>query len=58
MIILTLRHVQHSIGLRKFRMRRHMVNVNQIRTVVRGWSFGSILGALAGRGAMQQVPLS
>ena len=39
-----LKDVQHIIGLRKFRICRHNVNVKQNRTVVRGWSFGLIFG--------------
>ena len=54
---IVLKHVQHSIGLRKFRIRKYIVNVKQIRTVVRDWSFGLILGALAWRGAMQEASL-
>ena len=42
---IVLKHFQHCIGLGKFRIRRHTVNVKQIR------------GALAWRGAMQQVPV-
>ena len=52
-----LKHVQHSIGLRKFHIQKHIVNVKQIRTVVRGWSFGLILVRFAWRGSMQQVHL-
>ena len=55
---IVLKHAQHSIGLRNFLpFRRHIVNVKQIRTVVRGWSFGLILGVHARRGVKQQDPL-
>ena len=38
-----LKHVLRGNGLRKSRIPRHIVNVKQIRTVVRGWNFGLIL---------------
>ena len=41
----------------KFGIRKHMVKMKQIRTVVLGWSFGLILGVLARCGVVQQVSL-
>ena len=54
---IVLKHVQHSNGLRKSHIRKHIVNMKQIRTVVRVWSFCLILRTFAWRDVMQQVSL-
>ena len=40
---IVLKHVQLRNGLRNFDVRRHMIIMTQFRTIVLGWSFGSIL---------------
>ena len=44
---IVLKHVQHGNGQRKSRIGKDIVNMKQIRIVVRGWSFGLILRAFA-----------
>ena len=54
---IVLKHVQHSNGLRKSDIRRHIVNMKQFRTNVHGWNFGLILLACAWGDTMPQVSL-
>ena len=46
-----------ALDWEKIRIRKHIVNMKRNRIVVRRWSFGLILRALAWRDAMQQVSL-
>ena len=50
-------YLQSSSRLRNFYIRRQIVNVIQIRTVVLGWNFGLVSGLLARCGLKQQVQL-
>ena len=54
---IVLKHVQHRSGLRKFDVRRHIINIEQFRTVVLGWSIGLILLSCPRHDAMSQVSL-
>ena len=51
------KHIQHSLWTQWVSHSKAHCQREQIRTVVRGWSFDLILGALARRGMMQQDSL-
>ena len=52
-----LKDVQHRTKSRKLCVRRHTVNIVQIKIVVLGWNLGFVLGVLVGCGITRQVSL-
>ena len=41
-----LKNVEHSTEKRRLRVRRHTVNIAQIKIVMLGWNLGFVLGVL------------
>ena len=53
-----IKDVRQSTKSRKLRVRRHTVNIVQIKIVVLGWNLGFVLGVLVWCGITRQVSLN